>query len=354
MAIKYQCPGCGREDVAPEEMARHRLPCAGCGAVIRLPSLSNETTPGQAIRFRCDGCGKALAAPAHLAGKKITCKACGRTGIKIPGSPPSTSPAPSKPRPAAAPEPAISGPAAVDLYGLDEASPSPQPTRGGDDLFADSGANPTVVRTASEEALPPRNKMFEPMSAEKKKKVNKRADKINKEKPSFAGAGMGVSFGTIIAITLFGWRLYRIGHRVTRGLDDPPVAAAGFEPGEKLDPKAMAAETDRDVERMLKEPGAAEAREWLDPVKFPNHGVFEMGNERARAMIAGFYERGAKRVSVLEVDTLGNALITAMIGVELPSEPDRRKQCLEWETHYLEGEDPSPDVGQKYLLITTD
>jgi ribosomal protein S27E len=356
MAIKYRCPGCGREDVAPEEMTRQRVPCAGCGAVIRLPSVAGESTQGQAIRFRCDGCGKSLTAPAHLAGKKITCKACGRTGIKIPGAPASTSSSSvsTRPRPAPASEPAIAGPAAVDLFGLDEAPLSPQPTRGADDLFADSGASPTVAPAASEEALPPRNKAFEPMSAEKKKKVNKRADKITKEKPSFAGAGMGVSFGTIIAITLFGWRLYRIGHRVTRALDDPPVAGAGFEPGAKFDPKAAAAEMDSDVERMLKEPGAAEAREWLDPAKFPNHGVFEMGNDRARAMTAGFYERGAKRVSVVDVSPMGNALITNTIAVELPSEADKRKQCLEWEVQYLEGEDPTADVGQKYLLIPTD
>ncbi len=166
--------------------------------------------------------------------------------------------------------------------------------------------------------------------------------------------GSGVSFGTIIAITLFGWRLYRIGHRVTRGLEDPPVAAAGFEPDIKFDPKAAAAEADRDVERMLKEPGAAEAREWLDPAKFPNHGVSEMDNARARAMVAGFYERGAKRVYVLDASPLGNAVITSTMAVELPAEADQRKQCIAWEAQYLAGEDPTMDVGQKYLHIMTD
>ena len=105
---------------------------------------------------------------------------------------------------------------------------------------------------------------------------------------------------------------------------------------------------------MLKEPGAAEAREWLDAAKHPNHGVFEMGNDRARAMVAGFYERGAKQVSVLDASPLGNAVITAMLAVELPDEPDKRTQCLAWETQYLEGEEPTKDFGQKYLLITTD
>lgn len=366
MTIKFRCPGCGVEDVAAEAMAGQKVSCAGCGGSIRLPSPTPPPAPGDPIRFRCPGCGKALAAPAHLAGKKITCKSCGLTGLKIPGGPasspsipaPAPAPTPAKPRPTPGQDPFAAGPSAIDLYGLDEApqSPTPRPRGAGDDLFADSVARPAVAGTASEEALPPRAGAFEAMTAEKKKKINKRADKIAKASPSFAGAGMSVSFGTIIAITLFGWRLYRIGHRVTRGLDNDkePVAVAPFEPGPAPDPKAAAAEGDRDVARMLKEPGAAEAREWLDPVKYPNHGVFELGNERARAMVAGFYERGARRVSVLDAEPLGNAVVTSMIAVELPDEPDKRAHCLAWETQYLEGEDPTKDLGQKYLLIMTD
>ena len=105
---------------------------------------------------------------------------------------------------------------------------------------------------------------------------------------------------------------------------------------------------------MLKEPGAAEAAEWLNAAKHPSHGVFEMGNDRARAMVAGFYERGAKQVSVLDASPLGNTVITSMLAVELPDAPDKRAQCLAWEVQYLEGEEPSKDFGQRYLLITTD
>ena len=364
MAIKFRCPGCGTEDIAAEAMAGQKVACAGCGRSIRLPRPTPPAAPGDPIRFRCDGCGKSLSAPAHLAGKKITCKSCGRTGLKIPGGSASTAPAstpapaPVKPRPVAGLEPFAADPSAIDLYGLEEAPspPMPRPGGGGDELFADSGATPAVAKSksASGEALPPRAGAFEAMTAEKKKKINKRADKITKAGPSFAGAGLSASFGTIIAITLFGWRLYRIGHKVTRGLDDPPIAAAPFEAGVPLDPKAAAAEGDRDVARMLKEPGAAEAREWLDPARHPDHGVFEMGNERARAMVAGFYERGARRVSVVDASPLGNTIMTAMIAVELPDEPDKRAQCLAWETQYLEGEEATKDLGQKYLLITTD
>ena len=354
MAIKYQCPGCGTGDVVGDEMARQKVTCAGCGRTIRLPSPAAPPNPGDPIRFRCIGCGKSMTAPAHLAGKKVTCKSCGQTGLKVPGGPTPTA-APAKPGPARAREPVAAGPPAVDPYGLDESPAAPPPRAGGaDDLVPPipgrARPSPGPCRM---ETLPSR-KAFEPMTAEKKKRINKRADKVNKERPSFAGAGIGVSFGSIIAITLFGWRLYRIGHKVTRGLEDRPAAVAPFEAGVSFDPKAAAAEGDQEVARMLKEPGAAEAREWLDAARHPNHAVMEMGNDRARAMVAGFYERGAKRVSVLDASPLGNTVVTASLAVELPDEPAKRSQCLAWETQYLEGEDPTKDLGQKYLLITTD
>jgi hypothetical protein len=192
----------------------------------------------------------------------------------------------------------------------------------------------------------------EPMAAGKT--IRERADAIARASPSFSVAGSGVSLGTIVAIALFGWGLYRIGHRDTRHTDDRPVAAAPVEDGSPLDSKVAAAEGDREADRMLKKPGAAEARQWLDPARHPNHAVYEMGNDRARAMIAGFYERGAKRVSVLAAAPLGDVVVTAVLAIELPDEPDRRSMCLAWEAQYLEGVDPTGDLAQKYLLIMTD
>jgi hypothetical protein len=71
-------------------------------------------------------------------------------------------------------------------------------------------------------------------------------------------------------------------------------------------------------------------------------------------MVAGFYQRGAEKVYILDPTTIGNAVITAQIGVKLPRDPNQRKQCLEWAAKYEGEEQPSPDRGQKYLLITTD
>jgi DNA-directed RNA polymerase subunit RPC12/RpoP len=368
MAIKYRCPACGTEDVTDGSMAGREVACGSCGKTLRVPrptapTAASAPSSSETIRFRCVGCGKSLAAPAYLAGKKITCKSCGQTGLKVPdaaaSAPAESKATAAKPRPTPPPAPA-DGPSTIDLYGLDDTASAPSAGGGGGGgLFADEtpGPPPRPGRAVEEEAPLPSRKAFEPLTAEKKKKIAKRAEKMHKMGPA-GFSSIGVSFGTILAITLFGLRLYRIGHKVTRGLADEPAASApfedaGFQPV-NVDPKAAAAEGDREVERMLKEPGAAEAREWLDPAKHPNHAVFEMGNDRARAMIDGFYQRGARRVSVLDASPLGNAVVTNTIAVELPDEPAKRAECLAWEVQYLEGEDPSKDVGQKYLLITTD
>jgi hypothetical protein len=80
----------------------------------------------------------------------------------------------------------------------------------------------------------------------------------------------------------------------------------------------------------------------------------KMDAEKARAMVAGFYERGAEKVYVLEPAPVANAVITAMFAVKLPSDPAQRKQCFEWQARQNEGEEPSPDYGEKYLMIETD
>jgi hypothetical protein len=71
-------------------------------------------------------------------------------------------------------------------------------------------------------------------------------------------------------------------------------------------------------------------------------------------MIAGFYDRGAKRVSVLDASKIGNAVVTSQIAVELPDEPGKRTQCLAWEAQSLGEGEPSKDLGWKYLVVTTD
>jgi hypothetical protein len=238
-----------------------------------------------------------------------------------------------------------------DIYGLDDAAPA---TASGSTALASDGLSAAVEE---DEKLPARAGAYEPMTAAKKKKIAKRAARVEKERPHFSGAGLGISFGGVLTAALIGWRVYRVMNAFNRP-DRGPLFVAGaqgdFANMPPVDPKAAAAEEDQRVAEMLRAPGTDEAREWLDPAKHPNHSVMEMAPDAARAMIAGFYERGAKRVSVLDPTTLGQTVLTAMIVVELPAELAKRKRCFEWETRYLKGEVPTRDFGQKYLLIVTD
>ncbi len=375
MSIRFRCPQCGKDHASADGMEGKKVACASCGQPMRIPVAPAATAAGPApepsgtIRFRCPACGKSYATPAGLAGKKIRCKSCGG-GVRVPGGPaPSLAPASTATAPSpAAPERArkVTTPPStpppppapsVDIYGLDEA---PMPARAaaggapgrGDDSDLLAPARPGPV--ADETALPPRAGASAPLSAAQKKKIQKRADKLEKTRPSFAGAGMGVSFGTILAITLFGWRLYRISQKfnpanrvVALGGEDEVVARA------PLDPKT-AAEDDSIIEASLKGGGSAEARDWLDPAKHPDHALMEIDAAEARAMVAGFYERGAVKVWVVDHTTVGDAVLAAEVAVELPKDPAQRKKCFAWEVKYLQGEDPTPDVGQRYLSFTTD
>jgi len=116
----------------------------------------------------------------------------------------------------------------------------------------------------------------------------------------------------------------------------------------------MPATLDKQVGAMIAQPTTAEAGEWLDPLKPPNHAVMEMPIARAREMVAGFYQRGAEKVYVLEPEAIGNGFLTAQFAVNLPQDPAQRQQCLEWQAKCEGEEQPDSDQGQKYLLITTD
>ncbi len=191
---------------------------------------------------------------------------------------------------------------------------------------------------------------YKPLSEAKKKQIAKRAAKADRMKPS--NATLGVSFGTVLAIALIGWRVHRIFTRFERAAARANAAQAATD--EDFDPRVILVEMDKAVEKMIADPSTAEARDWLDAAKHPNHAVMGMSIEKAREMVAGFYERGSAKVCIIEPTTMGNTVNAAQIAVKLPQDPAQRKQCLEWAARYEEGEPPSPDRGQKYLLITTD
>jgi hypothetical protein len=188
------------------------------------------------------------------------------------------------------------------------------------------------------------------LTAAQKKKIAKRADKIDRTKGTTAT--VGVSFGTVLAIALFGWRIHTRLERGRRAADR--LNAAQTAPAELVDPKAILASVDQQVAKLIAQPNTAEAGDWLDPAKHPDHAVIGMITDRAREMVAGFYQRGAEKVYVLDPTESGHAHITAQFAVKLPQDPTQRRQCFQWQAQFEPEAQPDQDVGQKYLLITTD
>ena len=102
----------------------------------------------------------------------------------------------------------------------------------------------------------PRPGSAKPLTEAQKKSIAKRADKIEKSKPFRSNAAFGVSFGTVLAIALFGWRVQRALTKAERiAKRNQAIQTA---PAEVVDLKAHAAETDEDVEDMIAKNDTAE------------------------------------------------------------------------------------------------
>ena len=342
MSISFACPNCDKDYTVEDGLAGLYVRCKECDHKLKIPNVlaAEETTSLAAglagkIEFRC-ACGKKYVTPANLAGKKVRCKGCGQ-GVRVPGKAVAPDPLSSGAGPAAAPE--------LDLYDLEEGPTAPPPRS-----VSDDGLVP-VRRGASIGVPPPLPRAgASTLTAAEKEKIRKRAAKRDKEKSSFAGVSMGVSFGTVLMVALIGWRFYRVAHRMERIADavtaDSPVDRTS-------DPVADATAVDRDLEKSIADPASAEAREWLDP-KHANHVIFEWGNERAREMVEGFYHRGAEKVYVLEPSPFGKNLVTASFAVKLPVDPANRKECFAWESKIAGEEGTDADVGQKYIAVSVD
>lgn len=366
MPIMVTCPGCGRKYAASEKNAGRSLTCKECGGSIAVPGQAlpqaqvqpqTQTPPAGAapmLRFTCDQCGKPHAIAAEHAGKKTICVKCGAK-IRIPGASPATATATTATKPAAAAAgsapaknpaaPRESAPAGLDIYGLEEALADAPPQS----PAMPSGALASGASGDDDSMPPPKRLDYAPMSEAKKKKIAKRAAKLDRLKPSTAS--VGVSFGAVLAFALVGWRIYRVVHRIERAAraDDVQVATM-----EDFDPKKILAALDQQTEQRIADKSSAEARDWLDTAKYPNHQVMEMSLENAREMVAGFYQRGAEKVHVLEPEPMASSVVTAAFGVKLPSDAAKRKQCLEWAARYEQSDGPTPDQGQRYLTIETD
>ena len=344
MTITIQCPSCGKPYAVNEKYAGRRITCKQCGEMVRI--TTSEVAPK--LRVECEHCSKGHWVSAEHVGKKTVCKNCGAmfrisesgTSSARNESSRSTSGRDADPESAAL--------ANLDVYGLNEEPIAPR-NEGGSLSDEPAATGPTREDSSP---LPGRLKPYKPLSDAQKKKIAKRAEKIERSKAS--SATVGVSFGAVLAFALIGWRMYRIFNRIERAVNRADAVQSA--PGEVIvvDPKTMAAEIDKEVATMIVQPTTAEARDWLDPAKNPNHSVAEMPLPTAREMVAGFYERGAEKVYVLDPSSINGGFVTAEFAVRLPQDPARRKQCLEWAAKHEEADSPAPDVGQKFLLITTD
>ncbi len=142
------------------------------------------------ISFSCGQCGKDYAVSDGLAGKRATCKACGFK-MTVPGGPPAAAAIPTAvARPASYTEPVAravprrAGPAAEDLYGLNEAA-SPLPPV----LPRTAYADPTVAEA--------------PVKKKKKKGGFFSSSKTKtSSRPSYGSAGGG-GFVWLIRIAVF-------------------------------------------------------------------------------------------------------------------------------------------------------
>ena len=216
------------------------------------------------ITIQCPDCGTKYTVDQKFEGRKLTCKKCelkfaiaaGPAAAPLVAARTSSSPGT---RPESVP------PIPEDVYGLAE---EPVPARARGVTAAGSSSN----SDDDDEPMPlARPGSTKPLTEAQKKSIAKRADKIEKSKPFRSNAAFGVSFGTVLAIALFGWRVQRALTKAERiAKRNQAIQTA---PAEVVDLKAHAAEIDQDVEDMIAKNDTAEAREWLDTTKYPNHEV---------------------------------------------------------------------------------
>ncbi len=111
---------------------------------------------------------------------------------------------------------------------------------------------------------------------------------------------------------------------------------------------------DMDVDAMVEEELAAgnyaEATNWLHE---PGNMLFEGDSEAVQELIDDLYAAGANSVWFTGIEDFGGAKVSASIAVDMPSDPSVRAELLLLEAEFW-GEDPQPDVDQRYLSFYFD
>ncbi len=319
MKVAFSCSGCGKSYSLGEEHYGKLVRCKECGQTTRAPEKPADAG-GAKVRFECPSCGKAQAASSTLAGTRITCTGCG-TSIKVPGGPVkvATAAAPARNRPAE--KKSVSTPL-DDIYGSEPF----------DDIYADDDVSPVSAGSRQYEDAPPRSEAKQPP---------RRSSRKRQGMPPYA-ITVAISIGALVLIVAVGVGIYR------------QLASGSFGSHREQVAAARIARDEADLEGLLLRPDASEAREWLDPDKYPDHSVRTMGAKRAREVVNGFYDRGAEKVMVVDTTRAGDKLVTSTLIVQLPPDQSRRAMCLDWEAAANDKGAPEKDRGQKFATILTD
>lgn len=109
---------------------------------------------------------------------------------------------------------------------------------------------------------------------------------------------------------------------------------------------------DAELEADIKE-SSAEARAWL---AMKNNVIFEGSKAEVIALTEAFYKAGCPKVYTTGIEKLGQTFLSASIVVVLPTDGAQRTAAFRIEKEFVakEGEDGTPDQGQKYLMLTFD
>jgi hypothetical protein len=315
--------------------------------------MSEATT--SAAKFGCPSCGRQFTWKPELAGKSAKCK-CGAT-IKVPAQPQASASA-SAPKPP--PPPAPEGNPLDDAYDFAEPTPPPLPKRSQAAAApAGTGAGcPSCGASMLPGAVICVSCGFNLKTGQKMSTVMGGAAAASAPgrtvappggvagafgapvgpRPVARGAGGDSNVGTIIKLVVIPIVLLGVVAGAIFGfkrLSGPNEAALGPAKGK-----------DREVRQMMKDDGATELKEWLK-----NGGnrrmVMGMTIQQADGLADRLYNMGAVKVYAF------GGVVTASLAVELPQDPDKRRELVDWQTRWHTDmfEPPQKDEGQQYLLI---
>lgn len=136
--------------------------------------------------------------------------------------------------------------------------------------------------------------------------------------------------------------------------DAEQIAAPQLDPTPmQQDATVPSPDQDKQCALLLQQSNRGEALAWL---RDPNRAVSHWGKQEAIDLVRSFYAAGATGIYVVDTDRAGNAEIASQFIVTLPTIPSARKQIFAQEAAFEAqyGDDPTVDIGQNYLHLTTD